>query len=128
MNIAPSRQAQGRGRTCRPAGSPSRPAARREAITLVGRVEALDAHAIALLPEQDGGEPQLGEPPRHGVEDPVPGGLALDAGAQPGQPLEPLQVAGARRHVHELEEQLLGAERCDVQLEGEGPAARRRSP
>ena len=92
---------------------------------LVGSLEAIDAHAIVLLPQQHGGEPQLGEPPHHGIEDRVPGGLALDACAQAGEPLEPLQVAGARRHVHELEQQLLGTERCDVQLEGNGAAARR---
>ncbi len=33
MNIAPSRHSQGRGRTCRPTGSPSRPEARSEART-----------------------------------------------------------------------------------------------
>ena len=89
MNIAPSRQVQGSGAEV-PAGRLAVEAGRPErGHDALGRVEALDPHVVALLPEQDGGEPQLGEPARHGVEDAVPGGLA----AGPGRPAGPAPPA-----------------------------------
>jgi hypothetical protein len=64
----------------------------------VGRRESLDEHPVAFQAKLQGG--------------------------QAGQPLQLFQVTCAGRHVHELEEELVGAERRDVQLEREGPARR----